>query len=291
MAISEVSTPSRVVIAPSRRGVANLWNSLDIWLPSGILMIVVLACFLSPLITNLQGPNAGSLLSARLAPLSPGHLLGTDALGNDLLSRSLYGGQISIEVGLGSTAVGFLVGGALGVIGGYRGGVLDAIIMRVLDMFLAFPSLILAFTVATFLGANEQNVIFAISFFTVPAFARLARATTLQLRERGFVVATRLLGASERELLVRHVVPNVVPALLTYALLTVAVAIFIEAALSFLGLGIPPPQPSWGSTIASGQQYLSSAPWIVFVPAAFLFVSVASLNALGDALRTRIESA
>lgn len=291
MAVSDLSLRTALRRPFSVSSLKSMRHSLDIWIPVGILVIVVGACFIGPLTGGVPGPNAGSLLEARLPLFSPGHILGTDALGNDLLSRSLYGGRISIEVGLGSTAIGFVVGGFLGVIGGYRGGMLDAVIMRFLDMLLAFPSLILAFTVATFLGANEQNVIFAISFFTVPAFARLARATTLQLRERGFVVATRLLGASERDLLVRHVVPNVVPALLTYGLLTVAVAMFIEAALSFLGLGIPPPQPSWGSTIASGQQYLSSAPWIVFVPSTFLFASVASLNALGDALRTRIESA
>lgn len=291
MAVSDLSASSLFSSVRASLRTSRKKRSLDVWVPAGILIVLVAACFFGPWIAGLPGPNAGSLLEARLPLFSPGHLLGTDALGNDLLSRSLYGGQISIEVGLGSMAIGFLVGGGLGIIGGYRGGVLDAVIMRILDMLLAFPSIILAFTVATFLGANEQNVIFAISFFTVPAFARLARATTLQLRERGFVVATRLLGARERDVLLRHVVPNVVPSLMTYGLLTVAIAMFIEAALSFLGLGIPPPQPSWGSTIASGQQYLSSAPWIVFVPATFLFVAVASLNALGDALRSRIESA
>lgn len=291
MAVSEFPLRAARVRSLASTVLTGYRRAPDIWIPATIMGIIVVACFLGPFVGGMPGPNAGSLLVARMAPFTAGHLLGTDALGNDLLSRSLYGGRISIEVGLGSTAIGFVVGGALGVIGGYRGGALDAVIMRILDMFLAFPALILAFTVATFLGANEQNVIFAIAFFTVPAFARLARATTLQLRERGFVVATRLLGARERDLLLRHVVPNVVPALLTYGLLMVAVAMFIEAALSFLGLGIPPPQPSWGSTIASGQQYLSNAPWIVLIPSAFLFAAVASLNALGDAIRTRIESA
>ncbi len=290
MAASNVTSPVLVGQTSRFQQTAPWRRSLDIWIPAGILILLFLACFFGPFVFGLPGANAGSLLDARLPIFSPGHLLGTDAIGNDLLSRALYGGQISIEVGLGSMLIGFVVGGSLGVLGGYRGGFLDIVIMRILDMFLAFPSIILAFVVATFLGANEINVIFAISFFTVPAFARLARATTLQLRERGFVIATRLLGARERDVLIRHVVPNVIPSLMTYGLLTVAIAMFIEAALSFLGLGIPAPQPSWGSTIASGQQYLSDAPQIVLVPSVFLFTAVASLNSLGNALRTRIES-
>jgi len=290
MAASSVLPPVLVNQARSFHQTARWRRSLDIWVPAGILILLFLACFFGPFVFGLPGANAGSLLDARLPIFSAGHLFGTDAIGNDLLSRALYGGQISIEVGLGSMLIGFVVGGSLGVLGGYRGGILDIVIMRLLDMFLAFPSIILAFVVATFLGANEINVIFAISFFTVPAFARLARATTLQLRERGFVIATRLLGARERDVLIRHVVPNVIPSLMTYGLLTVAIAMFIEAALSFLGLGIPAPQPSWGSTIASGQQYLSDAPAIVLVPSVFLFTAVASLNSLGNALRTRIES-
>ncbi|HUY07821.1 MAG TPA: ABC transporter permease [Acidimicrobiales bacterium] len=290
MAVSKVLPPALAQRVGKFRQTANWRQSLDVWVPAGILVLLVFACFFGPFIASVPGPNAGSLLDARLPLFSPGHILGTDAIGNDLLSRALYGGRISIEVGLGSMLIGFVVGGSLGILGGYRGGILDIVIMRLLDMFLAFPSIILAFVVATFLGANEINVIFAISFFTVPAFARLARATTLQLRERGFVVATRLLGSRERDVLMRHVVPNVIPSLMTYGLLTVAIAMFIEAALSFLGLGIPAPQPSWGSTIASGQQYLSDAPWIVLVPSVFLFIAVASLNSLGNALRTRIES-
>lgn len=262
----------------------------DLWVPAAVLAAMAVACFLVPLVVHVPGPNAGLLSQTRLPPLSRGHLLGTDALGNDLLSRSLYGGQVSIEVGLGSVAIGLTAGSVLGILAGYKGAVYDSAIMRLLDMILAFPPLVLALAVASYLGPNEQDVVFAIAFFTTPATARLARAQTLKLREREFIVAAELAGHKARYILRRHVVPNVAPPLLTFGLTLVSVAMIIEAALDFLGLGIRPPEPSWGSMIASGQSYLSTSPWIVFVPTAFLFVTVTSLNLLGNALRARWAS-
>jgi peptide/nickel transport system permease protein len=269
---------------------SRLRGGLDLWVPAAVLAAMAVACFLVPLLGHVPGPNAGLLSQTRLPPLSRGHLLGTDALGNDLLSRSLYGGQVSIEVGLGSVALGMTAGGVLGILAGYKGAVYDSSIMRLLDMILAFPPLVLALAVASYLGPNEQDVIFAIAFFTTPATARLARAQTLKLREREFIVAAELAGHKARYILRRHVVPNVAPSLLTFGLTLVAVAMIIEAALDFLGLGIRPPEPSWGSMIASGQSYLSTSPWIVFVPTAFLFVTVTSLNLLGNAIRARWAS-
>jgi peptide/nickel transport system permease protein len=265
--------------------------SLGVWVPAVVLSLMVVACFLGPLLFNLPGPNAGSLAQARLAPLTAGHLLGTDDLGNDILSRCLYGGRVSIEVGFASVALGLVVGGGVGMLAGFKGGVIDVVISRILDMFLAFPSLVLAIAVATYLGPNERNVIFAIAFFTVPAFARLARGNTMRLRDRDFMVASELVGQRQHRIISGHVLPNVLPSLITYGLLTVAVAMIIEAALDFLGVGVRPPEPTWGSMIAAGQQDLSDAPWIVFAPSAFLFITVAFVNLLGDALRTRWEAA
>jgi peptide/nickel transport system permease protein len=168
-----------------------------------------------------------------------------------------------------------------------KGGILEAVVMRVLEVFLAFPSLVLAIVVATYLGPSELHVIWAISFFTIPAFARLARAQTLRLRSQTFIVASRLTGTPDRRILLRHLVPNVAPQLLTFGLLGVGVAIMVEASLSFLGLGVPPPNPSWGNMIASGQTDLTSDPYLVLVPVAFLFATVLCLNLLGDAFRSR----
>jgi peptide/nickel transport system permease protein len=262
---------------------------LSLWVPGIVLALIALACFAGPLIFGLPGPNAGDLAQGSLPPLSPGHLLGTDQLGNDLLSRALYGGRVSIEVGLGSVAAGILIGGSLGTIAGYKAGVVESLLMRVFDLFLAFPSLVLALAVAGYLGPSEENVIIAISCFTIPAFARMARATVLGVRDQPFIVSARISGGTDRYVLTRHIAPNVLPPLLTFGCLTVASAMVIEAALSFLGLGVRPPAPSWGSMIASGQTYLTMDPWMVIVPAAFLFLCVLFLNLLADALRARIR--
>lgn len=273
---------------PVRASRGRSWaRELELWVPVALLIMIAGACFLGPLIASLPGPNAGSLSDAQAGIGTPGHLLGTDALGKDLLSRALYGGQVSIEVGLGSVGLGLLVGGLVGMVAGYKKGALDVVVMRLLDMLLAFPSLVLALAVATYLGPNERDVIFAIAFFTVPAYARLARSATLKLRETNFVLGAQLAGARDRHVLIRHIVPNIIGQLFTYGLLTVGLAMIIEAALSFLGLGVRPPQPTWGSMIAEGQSHLAIDPTITLVPAGFLFVTVMALNLAGDALRVR----
>jgi peptide/nickel transport system permease protein len=160
-------------------------------------------------------------------------------------------------------------------------------VMRVLEILLAFPALVLAIIVSTSLGPRELHVIWAISFFSIPAFARLARASTLRIREYTFIGAAQLAGSSDGRILFRHIAPNVFPQLMTYGLLGVGIAIIVEAALSFLGLGVPPPGPSWGNMIAVSQQNLTTAPDLLIIPAAFLFATVLSLNLVGDALRAR----
>jgi peptide/nickel transport system permease protein len=163
----------------------------------------------------------------------------------------------------------------------------DTVIMRVLDVLIAFPALVLALAIAEGLGPSEMHVIWALSFFSIPAFGRIARSATLALRGQTFMLAARLSGTSRRRIILRHVVPNIMPQLLTFSLLGIGVAIILEGALSFLGLGIPLPEPSWGSMIAQGQGTLSASPELVLIPSAFLFVTVVALNVLGDALRER----
>jgi peptide/nickel transport system permease protein len=272
-------------------GVAGLRGlrrySLDIWVPAGIFVFIALLCFVGPLILPLPNPNGGSLLQAYARPFSPGHLLGTDALGNDVLSRCIYGGRVSLEVSISAVLLGGIIGGALGLVAGYKGGFIENTIMRLFDMFLAFPSLVLALAIASYLGAKEQNVIFAIAVFTGPAFARLARAATLRVREQTYIVSAKLQGRQDWRIVLRHVIPNIAPQLMTFGLLTVAVAMLIEAALDFLGLGVPAPTPTWGVMINSAQAYLPIDPWLLVIPVCFMFVTVLSLNLLGDALRAR----
>jgi peptide/nickel transport system permease protein len=262
-------------------------RDLDLWVPCVILGALVVGCFILPLTGVVPDPAAGDLTQTLRPPLSPGHLLGTDTIGRDVMSRILYGGRTSIEVGLAVNAIGIVAGGLIGLFAGFRRGVLDSVIMRVLDVMLAFPALILTIVIATYLGASELNVIWAISFFSIPAYARLARAVTLKMREQVYIDAARMSGRSDRAILLRHIAPNVLPQLGTYSLLQVGIVVMIEATLSFLGAGVGPSQASWGTMIATGQTYLSTNPSLVLVPSAFLFVTVVSLNLLGDGLRSR----
>jgi peptide/nickel transport system permease protein len=279
-------TPEVTAPKPARPRRART-QAAKIAIPGGLLILIAAACFGWPLVYPVPKPVGGSVLDAGLPPFSPGHLFGTDPVGNDIFSRILYGGQISFEVGFAVTAIGLLVGGLLGMVAGYWGGAVDAIVMRVLDVLIAFPALVLALVIAEGLGPSELHVIWALSFFSIPAFGRLARAATLSLRGQTFMLAARLAGTSRRRVLTRHIVPNIAPQLLTFALLGVGVAIILEGALSFLGFGIPLPEPSWGSMIAQGQGTLSTQPELVLIPSAFLFVTVVALNLLGDALRER----
>ncbi len=260
-----------------------------LWIPGTVLVLLLGACFLGPQIFGVPGPNVVNLGVPHVGLGAPGHLFGTDELGRDLLSRSLYGGQTSFVVGISSVAIGLGLGGLLGMVSGFTGGWLDSVIMRVLDILLAFPSLILALTVATYLGPSERNVILAIAFFTVPSYARVARSGTMQFKEREFLLAGELSGAGKTHLIFRHVLPNIWGRLMTYGLLTIGVAMIVEASLSFLGLGIRPPQASWGAMIADGKAYLTVAPQMALVPGAFLFVAITSLNMLGDGIRSRFS--
>ena len=271
---------------PSRS--RRFFAALELWLPLGILVVMAFFCFIWPLIYAMPSPSEPSLLIANIAPFSPHHILGTDPLGVDEMSQILYGGRISLEVGFGVAFLGMVIGGTIGMVAGFAGGIIDTLLMRILDVFLAFPALVLAIAIVTYLGQSELHVIWAISFFAIPAFARLARAETLSIRERIYVAAARLSGSGNRRILIRHIAPAVFPTLLTFSLLGVAISIIIESGLSFLGLGVPAEVPSWGKMIATGQTYIASSPHLVLIPGIFLFVTVVALNLSGDALRARL---
>lgn len=268
----------------------RLSGTLRIWVPAGVLLLLLFFCFAWPEVYPVPAPVGGSILSANRPIGSPGHLLGTDTVGNDILSRILYGGRVSFEVGAVTQVIGLVIGGLSGVVSACAGGIADAVVMRVLDAVIAFPALILVLTVVDELGPSETHVIFALSFFTVPAFARLGRASTLRILDLPFVTAARLSGSPWRRIIARHLIPNVLPSLLTYSFLGAGIAIILEGALSYLGYGIPPPAPSWGNMIADGQAVVISQPALVLIPTIFLFVTVVALNALGDGLRARWAS-
>jgi peptide/nickel transport system permease protein len=262
-------------------------HPLDVVIPTTMLLVIAFACFVWPLLYPVPGSVGGSVLEANQPLLSPEHFLGTDLNGNDVWSRLLHGGRASLAIALAVNVLGLLIGGFLGALGGHAGGAVDSLIMRAMDVLIAFPSLVLVLAIAEALGPSYANTIWALAFFSVPAFARVSRAATLRLRKQPFMLAAALSGTRGLRLLVRHVAPNILPQLATFALLGMGVVIIIEGALGFLGLGVPPPMPSWGNMISQGQEALSARPALVLLPSAFLFVTVLSFNLLGEALRAR----
>jgi peptide/nickel transport system permease protein len=288
MAAIDVSASAPEAVAtPSSPRNAHWWRRLSTWGPPGLVGLLLAVCFLGPLVLPLAAPTGGDVLDSGLAPGSPGHLLGTDSNGNDILSRLVYGGRSSLEVAIAVNAIGLLVGGAIGAVSAYVGGIVDTVVMRLLDVLIAFPSLVLTLAVAQSLGPSKHNTILALAFFSIPAVARIARSATLRLREVPFMQAAQLCGSPSWRILLRHVAPNVGPQLISFAALGMGIVIVTEGALSFLGLGIPAPAPSWGNMIYDGQQAMSATPFEVVWPSLALLVTVLSFNLLGESLRAR----
>ena len=254
---------------------------------AAVLALSVLIALTAPLVAPYDPlvQNLGNTL----APPGRAHLLGTDNVGRDVLSRVIWGTRVSLVAGLVSVVLAVVVGSVLGVVAGYCGGRIDGLVMRVMDAVLSFPPLVLALALGAVLGAGLGGVLLALGVVYTPTFARLMRGQVLTIAARDYVDAARALGASGWRVALRHVVPNAINPIIVQASLSVAFAILAEASLSFLGLGIQPPQASWGSMINAGRGYLQQAPWIVFGPGAALFVTVVGLNFVGDAVRDALD--
>lgn len=265
----------------------RLGRALRLWVPVGVLILILAICFLLPLVVTLPSATSGNIIYNNEPPFSPGHILGTDVQGVDLFSQLVYGGQVAFEVGISVTVIGIAIGGTLGVIAAYFGGWVDAVISRVFDILIAFPALVLALVIAEGLGPTEMHVIWALAVFGIPAVGRVARGATLTIRGLPFMTAARLAGTRRWRIIARHVVPNIMPNIVTFSLLGLGIIIILEGALDFLGYGIQPPTPSWGNMISRGQQILLAQPEYVLIPSIALLITVAALNMLGDALRER----
>ena len=253
-----------------------------------LLLLLVAAAVLAPVISP-SNPLAVDPNGARLPP-GGRHLLGTDELGRDVLSRVIWGGRVSLPVAFVAVAVGLLVGGALGVVAGYRGRATDLLLMRLVDAILAFPALILAIALVAALGPKLTNAMIAIGIVQIPVYARLTRAQVLQLKELDFVAAARALGVPPVWIVLRHMLPNLLNPLIVQVSLSAAFAILAEATLSFLGLSAPPPTPDWGFMINSGQRYLINGSWwLTIAPGAAICLAVFGFNWLGDALRDALD--
>jgi peptide/nickel transport system permease protein len=249
----------------------------------GLLLMAVLAPVLAP-----YDPVDQDLLNQNLPP-GPGHWLGTDRLGRDTLSRVIWGARLSLVTGIGSVLVGAVQGSLLGLVAGYRRGHVDAIIVRVVDLLLVFPLYLSAIFVVAILGPSQFNTILAVGLATTPTFARLTRGEMLGEREKEYVLAAHALGTSTLRIVLRHVMPNIAAPLLVLASLTVGNAVLVEASLSFLGLGPPPPTPSWGLMVNDGMVVLRRAPWVSLVPGAAVALLVLGANLLGDGLRDAFD--
>ena len=235
----------------------------------------------------LRDPLAVS--TQRLAGPSPDFPLGTDALGRDLLSRSLYGARLSIRVAAQSVAIATIVGGTLGLVSGYLGGLADLAIGRVLDVFFAFPAILLALGIVAALGPDPNNVIIAIAVVYTPIFARVVRGPVLAIKARDFVEAARAIGATGSRVVIRHIVPNLMSTLIVQVSLALSWAVLTEGALSFLGLSAQPPAPSWGVMLSEGRQYLEFATHLAIFPGLAIMVAVLGFNLLGDGLRDALD--
>lgn len=251
-----------------------------------VLLLVVTAIF-APYLAP-KDPATQNLRSRR-SPPNAEYVLGADEFGRDILSRLIYGARVSLVVAVASVGLGLLIGGILGLLGGYLGGWVDQAVMRAMDLFLAFPYLLLAIIIVAALGPGLFNTILAIAVWTTPSFARVTRSAVLQLKERDFVTAAVSLGAKHARIMGLHLLPNFAAALVVYASLNMAYAILMESALSFLGLGVQPPTASWAGMIANGRNYVTSAPHIATIPGIAIALAVLGFNLLGDALRDVLD--
>jgi peptide/nickel transport system permease protein len=257
-----------------------------------VIAAVVFAAILTPWLAPFS-PDAQPFdgLSIEGAPLPPGpvYWLGTDTLGRDLLSRLLYGARTSLVIGLVANGVAVLIGMIVGVVAGYLGGLVGNIVMRFTDLMMAFPALLLAIVLAALLRPSLWIVAMVIALVNWVQVARIVFTETRALAERDFILAERSLGAGHIRILARHIAPHLLPTAIVWGTLGIATTVLLEATLSFLGVGVQPPQPSWGNIIYESQSYFQSAPWLVFIPGAVILATALSFNLVGDALRDLLD--
>lgn len=274
--------------APRRRSRAwaKFRRNRSAMLGAAIILFFVVVAVCAPLLAG--DPLHVSFTAIRKAP-SAAHWFGTDELGRDLFSRMLYGARASLLAGMCSVLIALLVGVPLGLLAGYFGGLIDGCISRVTEALFSIPFLILAIALAAFLGPSLINAMIAIGVSAAPLFIRLARGQVLAVKNEDYVQSTRSLGASDRRIILRHVLPNIMPALIVQATIQIAKAIIAEASLSFLGLGLQPPDPSWGSMLNTAKNFMTQAPWMSVFPGCAIFLVVFGFNLLGDGLRDALD--
>jgi peptide/nickel transport system permease protein len=254
----------------------------------GCLLLVMIGLSLAAPWFSPQNPNTINV-AERLTHPGRAHLLGTDQFGRDLLSRVLYGGRLTLSVGAVSVGIGAILGTALGLVAGYYGRLSDLVIMRLIDLLLAFPGILLALGIVAVLGTGMTNIMIAVGISSIPAYTRVVRGSVLSARENLYVEAARVIGCREPRILMRHLLPNILAPIIVLSSLGTAIAILYAAALSFLGLGVQPPTAEWGAMLSGGRDWLSVAWWITTFPGIAIMLAVISINVIGDGLRDALD--
>lgn len=252
-----------------------------------IVLLFVSMAILAPWIAPFP-PNEGDL-GKRLKPPSREHLLGTDPLGRDLLSRVIYGARISLQIQIISVAIALVIGTVLGMIGGYYGGKIDNLIMRLIDILLAFPGIFLAISIIAVLGPGLMNLMLAAGIYSIPQFARIVRGSVVSLKEKEFIEAARAVGEKDRDILLRYLLPNSLAPIIVQTTLRMATVLLTASGLSFLGLGVQPPTPEWGAMLSNARAYLITAPHVATVPGLAIMLVVLGFNLFGDGLRDSLD--
>ena len=279
--------PDEMASAPLSKHLRALFGLTSFAIGTVLVVILVLVAFFAPVLTSVD-PIAQDL-PLRLSAPGGLHPFGTDEYGRDLYSRAIYGSRISLMVGVVSVLIGASLGTIMGSIAGFFGGWVDRILSRIIDVLLAFPQLLMALTVIAILGPSLMNAMVAVGISTSPRFARLIRGTVLSIKARDYVEAARATGAGSTRMLARHVLPNTISPLIVMASLRTGAAILTEANLSFLGLGVQPPTPSWGGIISTGREFIHEAPWLGFIPGLVILLAVMGFNLMGEGLRDFLD--
>ena len=286
-----LSAPLTAPLRPTR---PKWWKRLARWprtnpigfIGAVVILLVILVAVLAPVLAPVN-PTAQQF--KRLLAPSPQNLLGTDELGRDVFSRIIYGARISLQVGIISVSIALLLGATTGILAGYFGGAFDSVAMRLVDILFAFPGLVLAIVIAGLLSPSITNAMIAIGIIYAPAYARVARSAVLVVKEELYIEAARLVGGRTSHIISRHVLPNIMVPLIVLTTLSMSTAILTEAALSLLGLGTQPPDPSWGTMLSNGRKYMEIAPWLALFPGLAIMIAVLGFNFLGDGLRDALD--
>lgn len=287
----QADSVSKKAISKHQTQMGIIWRQLRrnraAMIGATILLIEILLAVAAPVIVPFD-PYQQNPRAALQAP-SVEHWFGTDDTGRDLFSRVIYGARISLRVGLISVMIGGCIGITLGILAGYRGGFVDNLIMRTMDLLLAFPGILLALAIIAVLGPGLFNVMIAVGVASIPVYTRVARGSTLALKDREFVLSARSIGAGDARIAMRHILPNVLPPLIVLATLGIAGAILTAAGLSFIGLGAVPPTPEWGAILTLGRKYIYQAWWYTTFPGLAIMITVLGINMLGDALQDALD--